>query len=113
MILSKRHPSEVVFGQALKGQKFKAEFLYVALSSGVADAQRIGAVGAQHFQVQVTPKFFVEHQDRKANEDEDDGTNHRMIGKKLSHTTHEATKEMIKKEVQKIVQDPFYQSSLV
>ena len=87
--------------------------MYVAISSGVADVQRIGVVGAQHFQVQVTLKFFVEHQDCKASEDEDDGTNHRMIGKKLSHTTHEATKEMIKKEAQKIVQDPFYESSLV
>lgn len=37
--------------------------------------------------------------DTNANEDADENSHSRNISKKRSHTTHEATKEMIKREV--------------
>ena len=48
--------------------------------------------------------------------DDDEGQEavlHPKFGKKLTKNTHEETRQMIKKEVHHIVQDPFYQSSLI
>lgn len=88
----------MTFWEDKSNKKFRKEFLYIALISHQGD-----------FRVHLTPKVYVENDDfLEENENEKS-----LKKKKGFRYLYQQKKEIIKKEVEMIIFDPFYESKLI
>jgi hypothetical protein len=104
----KEKPKEFIFGPVVKkfdhkDQSFKAEYLYMALTSEIG-----------HFLVEVSPKFFYEKDSlNDPHKIESKKQTQKDEEKDLIDLPYEEKKDKIQKEVSKILNDPYYNSSII
>ena len=134
-VMRKRQPKgEISFGMKTRGQRFKSEFLYIALTSQTG-----------HFKVALKPRFYVQQhskhckKDHSHDEDHDHHDDHlhgdrkapkaRALSVSAASTASQSLtqfsknksglisyrnkKRMIEAEIQTILMDPWYQSTLI